>query len=252
LLAAAIKPYSALHNISIIFFSEDIIGENDITEWRRIFQGIASVRTIDTSGDGFYLPEKYGYKYMCKFFMLDIYFYLRNDYDYYLRCDTDCYIKSLGTDIFAWAEQNFVDYGWVLRKLESHKPTVSTLPKWVYQYMKVCKISPKCPMGYSMSTCFHFYNNFHIGRVSFFERPDVRRFLVAINDSSFIQTHRWGDSDLQAYAIRLFINEGSLKMIPNVEYIHGSHKNRLISTFSDGGNTTVPNRLPNVALNCLP
>ena len=233
-------------------FSEYSFRENDIEEWKTTFKGIASVRTVDTSGDGFNLPEKYGYKYMCKFFMLDVYSYLKNDYDFYLRCDTDCYIKSLGTDIFAWAEQNSIDYGWVLRKLEGHKPTVSTLPKWVNQYMNVCKISPKCPMGHPMSTCFHFYNNFHIGRVQFFERPDVRRFLIAINDSSYIQKYRWGDSDIQAYTIRLFTNDNSLKMIPNVEYIHGSHKNRLVSTFNDGSNTTVPNRLPNVALDCLP
>ena len=219
-------------------------------QWKASFQGIATVRTIDTSGNGFNLPEKYGYKYMCKFFVMDIYSYLRNDYDFYLRCDTDCYIRSLGIDIFDWAERNSIDYGWVLRKLESHKPTISTLPTWVNQFMKACEVSPTCPMGHPISTCFHFYNNFHIGKVSFFERPDVRRFLIAINDSSFIQTHRWGDSDLQAYAVRLFINESSLKRIPNVEYIHGSHKNRFVSTF-DGGNTTVPNRLPNVALNCL-
>jgi hypothetical protein len=250
MLASAIKPYSMSHNISIIFFSEDYIGEMDVLEWERSFQGIATVRTIDTSRNGFNLPERYGYKYMCKFFMLDIYSYLRNDYDFYLRCDPDCYINYMGTDIFAWAEQNSIDYGWVLRKLESHKPTVSTLPRWVDQFTKVCEISPKCPMGHPMSTCFHFYNNFHLARVNFFERTDVRRFLIAINDSSFLQTHRWGDSDLQAYAVRLFIDEGSLKMIPDIEYVHGSHKNRRISTFGDGSNTTVPNRLPNIALDC--
>ena len=65
-------------------FSEYSFRENDIEEWKTTFKGIASVRTVDTSGDGFNLPEKYGYKYMCKFFMLDVYSYLKNDYDFYV------------------------------------------------------------------------------------------------------------------------------------------------------------------------
>jgi hypothetical protein len=31
-----------------------------------------------------------------------------------------------------------------------------------------------------MRVCFNFYNNFHIGRVDFFVRPDVQHFLLGM------------------------------------------------------------------------
>jgi len=78
---------------------------------------------------------------MCKFFMLDIFEYLR-PYAYYLRCDTDCFVESLGRDIFSWAEQEDVHYGWVIKKLELHGPTKATFPPWVKRYTESCAIEP--------------------------------------------------------------------------------------------------------------
>ena len=34
---------------------------------------------------------------MCKFFMLDIFEYLK-PYKYYMRCDTDCFVNNFGHD----------------------------------------------------------------------------------------------------------------------------------------------------------
>ena len=244
LLAKAIQPFSGLHEFSVVFFSEEMFDAEAVKGWETTFSGIATVKTIDTSGNGYDLPERYGYKYMCKFFMLDIFSYLRDHYDYYLRCDTDCFITSLGMDIFKWAEEESIGYGWVIRKMEGHRPTATTLPKWVANYVERCNISPSAVMEYPLSKCFHFYNNFHLGNVKFFFQPEVRKFLLAINATSYMLTHRWGDSDLQAYAVRLFMKSNALRQIPNVEYIHGSHKNRLVSTFGYGERTNVPHRLP--------
>jgi hypothetical protein len=132
---------------------------------------------------------------MCKFFTIDLYDYLRQgDYDYYMRCDTDCYIapsQPLRFDLLQWAEDRAVGYAFAIRKLEAHRPTAETLPRWCQSYMQRCGIPeaataramPDAPLG---SVCFNFYNNWHIGKVSFFLRPDVQHFLRAANQSGGI------------------------------------------------------------------
>ena len=214
-------------------------------KWKEVFKGVASVRYINTYKNGFSGKEKFGYKYMCKFFAMDIYEYLKDDYDYYMRCDTDCYLNKLDYDVMKWAEDNKVEYGFAMRKLEAHKPTRETLPTFSEQYMANCQLKPKSIMDQPFSTCFNFYNNWHIGKVSFFTRPDVQHYLKAVNSSGYILSHRWGDSTIQAYAVRIFMKPENIVQIPNFMYTHASHGNSIVSTFGDGSATTVPQRLPN-------
>lgn len=129
---------------------------------------------------------------MCKFFAIDMYDYLQaGGYDYYMRCDTDCYLNpTLRYDILAWAESRNVGYGFAMRKLEAHKPTAETLPKWCAEYMQECNIAQASTAIAMKETplqlCFNFYNNWHIGKVAFFLRPDVQHFLRAANNSGGI------------------------------------------------------------------
>ena len=243
-LADKLRPYASKHNITVIMFSEKKFPKVAMDSWRTTFEGVANVVLIDTSSRGFSGPEKFGYKYMCKFFSLDIYDYLQNSFDYYMRCDTDCFVETMNYDILQWAEDNNVGYGYAMRKLEAHKPTVTTLPAWSAAYMKQCSIEPSAVMDVPFSTCFNFYNNWHIGRVSFFNRPDVRHYLEAVNASGHIMSHRWGDSTIQAYAVRMFMNPTEIKQVPDFKYRHGSHGNKLVSTFGNGELTEVPQKLP--------
>lgn len=246
LLAEKLRPYASKHNITVVVFSEKQFPAAAISNWKNTFAGIANVALIDTSSRGFTGPERYGYKYMCKFFSLDIYDYLRDNYDYYMRCDTDCYIDTLNYDILQWSEDNRVGYGFAMRKLEAHKPTAQTLPAWSAAYMTQCGISqPSAMMDAPLTTCFNFYNNWHIGRVSFFNRPDVRHYLETVNASGHILSHRWGDSTIQAYAVRLFMHPAEIIQVPEFKYIHGSHGNKVVSTFGKGEQTNVPQKLPN-------
>lgn len=181
---------------------------------------------------------------MCKFFALDIYEYLR-EFDYYMRCDTDCYLRSMEYDIMRWAEESNLGYGFAVRKLEAHGPTKQTIPVWVDKYITKCSLQPTAVMDRPLSTCFNFYNNWHIGKVSFFLRPDVRHFLTAVNSSGHILADRWGDSTIQAYAVRLFMHPAQIIQVPNFTYVHGSHGNKVVSTWNDGADTNVPQKLPN-------
>jgi hypothetical protein len=225
-------------------FSEKQFPATAISSWKATFSGVANVQLIDTSSRGFTGPERYGYKYMCKFFSLDIYDYLRDNFDYYMRCDTDCFLKTLNYDILQWAVDNNVGYGFAMRKLEDHKPTATTLPAWSAAYMQQCDHKPTAVMDVSFETCINFYNNWHIGRVSFFNRPDVRHYLESVNASGHILSHRWGDSTIQAYAVRMFMNPAEIKQVPEFRYVHGSHGNAVVSTFGNGEETQVPQKLP--------
>jgi hypothetical protein len=245
LIAEKLRPYASKHNITVIIFSEEKFPNKLLAEWKAVYRGVATVRLIDTSSRGFSTgPERFGYKYMCKFFSFDIYDYLRDDYDYYMRVDTDCYLISVNYDILQWVQDNNVGYGFGMRKIESHRATTATLPDWAATYTKKCHITPSAVMELPFSTPVNFYNNWHIGRVGFFNRPDVRHFLATVNASGHILSHRWGDSTIQAYAVRIFMNPAELMQVPNFTYIHGSHDNKVVSTFLHDGVMDVPQGLP--------
>lgn len=243
-IAAKIRPFAKQHNITVLFFSEKEFTTAAVTSWRETFAGLATVRYINTASNGFELKQRYGYKYMCKFFALDIYDYLVKEYNYYMRVDTDCYLENLNYDIFKWAEDNKVEYSFAARKLEAHKETRQTLPQFSEDYMQKCSVTPSAVMDVPFSTCINFYNNWHIAKVDFFVRPDVRHFLLSVNASGGILQHRWGDSTIQAYAVRMFMDPSHLKQAPEFSYTHGSH-NALVSTFGDGSKSNVPQRLEN-------
>jgi len=242
-LAAKLRPYANKHNITVLVFGEFPFSKSEVNSWRRAFASIAEVKTISTYSRGYNLKERFGYKYMCKFFSLDMYEYLEG-YDYYMRCDTDCVVNTLNYDILEWTETNKVGYGFAMRKIEAHGPTKQLLPVWTQKYIRNCAIQPTGLMDEPLSTCFNFYNNWHIGSVSFFLRPDVQHFLRTVNDSGHILNDRWGDSTIQAYAVRLFMLPQSIRQVPNFEYYHGSHQ-RVVSTVGDGRKTNVPQKLKN-------
>ena len=243
-LANALRPFAHQHNISVLMFSEHSHSSSTIEKWRQTFRDVGRVLAVDTSRNGFIgLPQKYGYKYMCKFFALDIYEYLRG-YDYYIRMDHDSHIQKLNYDILHWAESNKVEYGFALRKLEAHGPTKQTLPLWSSKYLQNCDIQPRAVTDEEFNTCFNFYNNFHLGSVHFFLRPDVQHYLNAANASGYILSHRWGDSTIQAYAVRIFMDPARLFQVPDFVYVHQSHS-AIVSTIGDGSESNVPQRLKN-------
>ena len=235
LLVKKLRPYAQYHDITFIFFSEHDIPANVVQGWRNLFKSVGNVQYVNTYHLGFNNKKKFGYKYMCKFYSLDVYNLLK-DYDYYMRCDSDCFIEQLEYDMLQWFENHDGGYGFASRKIEAHNVTVKTMPPWIENYMSSCSITPASLMGYSIDVCFNFYNNWHIAKVSFFNRPDVQHFLKSVNSSGNFVNLRWGDSTVQAYAVRLFMDTDQILQVPNFTYLHGSHNYRT-STYI-GNNAT--------------
>ncbi|CAM9793100.1 unnamed protein product, partial [Choristocarpus tenellus] len=69
-----------------------------------------------------------------------------------------------------------------------------------------------------------FYNNFHLSRISRWLQPDVQLYLYHIQKSEGIFEHRWGDSTIQALAVKIFFEPQTIYNIPGITYRHGSHK----------------------------
>jgi hypothetical protein len=243
-----LRRYHHYHNITLIFFSEFKIKNRTKDLWGKIFKNVATIRIINTYKDGFDEEDRYGYKYVCKFFSISMFKYLENDYDYYMRLDGDVYIKKLDYDIFAWTALTQPDYVFGARKIEAHRTTRETLPSFVANYTKKYNIVPTCNMDEPLSFCFNFYNNFHIGKVSFMTSNQVKHFLNEILDSNNIVQYRWGDSTIQAYTVRLFSKPERIFQVQNFTYIHGSHGLVLVSN-GHGIESTVPNALPDWKMN---
>ena len=168
---------------------------------------------------------------MCKFFTVDLYNHIRN-YDYYLRVDSDNVLVPPEYDIFDWVEKNDVEYGYVVRKYEPHQATRLTLPSFVKNYIKQCGLEDKIPIKQPPiddKHVFNFYNNLHAGKVSFFNSPKVRNFLVKCNVTG-LYPNRWGDSTIQAYAVRLFMQPWRVRQLPDVSYYHISHSSSLVTS----------------------
>jgi hypothetical protein len=213
-----LAPYARSHRISILFFSEDEFPVGNVQEWKQQFHEVGDVLLIDVSSKAYSMPPplpKYGYKWMCKFFTVDLYEYLL-PYDYYLRLDSDNILISspspsshhhqhpsssassssasspssqpassqpaFSYDVLRYVEENEIEYGYVIRKYEPHQETQQSLPGFIESYIDKCHTKPTIPAP-PFDLLFNFYNNFHIGKVSFFLQPKVRHYLVSTNTS---------------------------------------------------------------------
>lgn len=206
-----LRRYLQLHrpmhgDLTMIFFSEHVFTEGDLLYLREQFAGLADVIAIDTSSKLYSrnAPETAaeqvggngGYRYMCKFFAIDVYSYLQQ-YDYYWRIDSDCFLFKLDYNIFSWMESSNIEFGMVGVSPEHHAATMNTLPPFVLQYVKTVGIVSSSLVETPLSDVVEFHNNFHLGKVSFFRSSRVQHFLLAVNSSNNILRHRWGDSPIQ-------------------------------------------------------
>lgn len=158
-----------------------------------------------------------GYKGMCLFYSSEFIHYL-SEYDYAIRLDGDSILASeLSIDDFI--EKNKI-YGYVRDKLDSHKETCETLPNAIKSYVKNNNIQIKC--SESDINCWNFYNNFNISKLSFWKTEEFQNYMNFIHSENGIEKHRWGDSTIQANAIKMFCDSNQIEKF-NFKYEHRSH-----------------------------
>jgi hypothetical protein len=166
-----------------------------------------------------------GYRHMCNFFSGELYQQVGlNDYDYYMRLDTDSYIlKKVTYNVFDMMRHHDAIYGFigaavqidnskVVEGLWEYCKKFSDLSEHVKDKLKILNI----PSGKM------YYNNFEIGKISWFKGSSYRAFYEYIKESGGIYTKRWGDAPIRYLGINLLLNDCKLIDINNIAYQHGA------------------------------
>jgi hypothetical protein len=160
-----------------------------------------------------------GYNGMCLFYAMEMLHYLK-DYDYYVRLDADCQLHSdLNIDNFI---NNGDIFGHSHKMLDNHKPTKLTLLPAIKEYIDGNKINTLC--SEKEINCWNYYNNFHITKLDFWRQKEVTDFLEYIYNQGGIRDHRWGDSTIQANAVRMFCPKEKIIQLNDLKYRHDSHR----------------------------
>ena len=151
-----------------------------------------------------------------------------SDYDYGIRLDADSIIAS------NFEIDNFIEsgklYGYVRDKKDSHRETCETLPAEIKRYVKTHNVSIKCDE--SSINCWNFYNNFNMSKLSLWRSPEYVSYMNYINANGGIQRHRWGDSTIQANAVKMFCNKSDIVKF-GFAYEHRSHGYKNYEEVSD-------------------
>ncbi len=166
-----------------------------------------------------------GYRHMCNFFSGELYQQVGlNDYDYYMRLDTDSYIlKKVTYNVFDMMRHHDAIYGFigaavqidnskVVEGLWEYCKKFSDLSEHVKDKLKILNI----PSGKM------YYNNFEIGKISWFKGSSYRAFYEYIKESGGIYTKRWGDAPIRYLGINLLLTDCKLIDINNIAYQHGA------------------------------
>lgn len=164
---------------------------------------------VDVSHDWDFSKEPY--RNMCAFYSWHVWKYLKA-YDMALRLDDDSLVTTK-VNPFKCVRDSGGVYGYVRRKVDNHKATLRTLPNIVRKHHSIPS---------DLFCVQNFYNNFCVTKVNFWFRPEVQAFLSMIREEGGVYKHRWGDSNIQAIAVKLFLSDEKIIEI-KCGYIHGSH-----------------------------
>ena len=190
----------------------DLIGDDtEVIDIRKV--STPNIRKLPRFQQGLNI----GYKGMCLFYSSEFVHYLQG-YDYAIRLDADSMVCSeLRIDEFI--ESNKV-YGYVRDKYDAHRETCETLPDAIKRYVHTNDVKIQCKE--SSINCWNFYNNFNISKLSFWKSPEFNNFMNFIHTEDGIQKHRWGDSTIQANAVKMFCRPREIQKF-EFAYEHRSH-----------------------------
>lgn len=162
-----------------------------------------------------------GYMHMCRFYCYKMFKFLKH-YEYIMRMDEDIFLKTeIKIDLYKFMKENKLHIGYGRRRVDGHKLTKNTFFNFVRDYVRDKNININCEMNEIDNR--NFYNNFCILYTRFWFKPAVRKYLKHVDSSCGIYKYRWGDSPVQATALRLFSDSTKWYKFTEFEYTHGSH-----------------------------
>lgn len=163
-----------------------------------------------------------GYRHMCSFWFVDFWHFVQ-EYDALIRIDEDCQVNCSLDTMFAQMH-NFTS--------TAESPSIITgvyqedddmvcvgLNPFTLNFMSESRATlvPKRPSGGP-------YTNLMGMRLDKIRaNPTVLKYIRAVDESSHIYHHRWGDLPLWGEVITYILGEHAMKVDPTIQYYHGSH-----------------------------
>lgn len=171
-------------------------------------------------------PFNLGYRHMCQFFFSEVRNYIK-EYDWYMRLDTDSFINSkIDYNIFKFLEDNNKVYGYVA-EIPEWPPAVVDVDKFFLNIVKKYNLTPHFLDKIIEDGKFnlrHFYNNFEIAKLSYFEREDVKLLTKLVNESGNIYRWRWGDNVLRTFVCASTVDTDKIYKFEDFDYYHWHYK----------------------------
>jgi hypothetical protein len=171
-------------------------------------------------------PSLWGYNNMIRFWVKLFFEHpAALSLDYYMRLDTDSLINSrIHYDFFQRMKQRQYVYGFH-STVPDTKHFLVGLWTFTKQYVRSARITPAWAKGYEACRKAplglpSFRNNFEVGSLAFFRRPDVRKFIDAIDADGGIYRIRWGDATIRWLQMALFAKEAEIHGFCDWKYTH--------------------------------
>lgn len=197
---------------------------------------------LKTPVESIYFEDKcnfsLGYRHMCQFFFSELREYIK-EYDWYMRLDDESFINSdINYNIFEYLENNNKIYGYVA-EIPEYPPVVIGVDDFFLKIVEDYKLEPHFldrlieDKKYNLR---HFYNNFEVAKLSYFERDEVKLLTKLVNASGNIYRWRWGDNLLRTFLLSITVDINQIHKFNNFDYHHGWYKrenNEEICFYSD-------------------
>ena len=172
------------------------------------------------------LSTSLGYRDMCKFFAIDVFFDKElDDVEYFIRLDTDSFFISTTNNFISDLQKIDCDYGYIKNTIQKEDKAVSLgFGKCLYEfcyknranffkYKKFINICQDATLNPKI-----FYTNFEIVKLSWARSNEHKKFLKYIVNSKGIYNFRWGDALIRYYTVNLL--DSTIKELKGCLYKH--------------------------------
>ena len=152
---------------------------------------------------------KWSYHQMCRFWFADIFkLHVMQNVRYFLRIDDDSILLNSGKNGDIFANMNSRGLTYIGNELVTeYAPVATNMTAFALDYATFNGISiQNMPLwkGFFSPDITHYYNNFEVVSMAFFQRPEVRMWTKHVLKSGFIYQHRWGDASLRTATLAMF------------------------------------------------
>lgn len=228
------EPFSArlVHMVSLhIPYGKLSFGQVPTEHWLYppwINQTLAREKRQELAEKDVVYAESESYRHMCRFFLGFFYKHpLVAQYQYYWRVEPGVrFYCNIEYDVFAFMRENAKKYAFVLSMFE-YSDTITSLWSTVQTFLENHVLPEDNFLEFvqndnrekSYNLC-HFWLNFEIGDLSFFNSPQYQQYFEHLDTSGGFFYERWGDAPIHTLAVSMFLLKNDIWWFGDMGYYH--------------------------------